>query len=449
MVAAKSKSTESQILDIPITDSDREILLAVGKIKRQKQRPSVDRLYNICSKIKDTYPQFGSKDGIQIKLNDMIERNLMAKVDNEKGSTVLVSYREMNSAIAVVQITNPKRSRVKPNPNPSGESAITFLNDIKSKESDKTDSKDDITKTGDENNTKSSNKSRPSKPKKKLASNECKKVESTSASIISPNSFLKSSSLDSTIDSVIESTVKSSVLMSEDKELLEIETNKIIDNLCNKPVKRKSTNGESSARKPRKKSAEAVEKPTSTLISIEESIQTVVAKTYSPSSSSSCSSSLPSSSSATVADQWCDTRPSQPPSSSHKSSQPHHHSTHTSPKSHKHSQPSHPKCGMCGNTAGDNDELITCSLCGMSGHAISCLNCSEQLLKRIKESARWECPNCKKCVICGAPDVELIICNDCDRGYHSHKSLSGVVVVCLAAQQQYTAHNSCYHWRQQ
>jgi hypothetical protein len=42
----------------------------------------------------------------------MINRQLLQKVDNEKG---LISYRELNSAIAIVAITNPKRSRAKPN----------------------------------------------------------------------------------------------------------------------------------------------------------------------------------------------------------------------------------------------------------------------------------------------------------------------------------------------
>ncbi len=106
------KPTESISQNIPITDCDREILLAIGKIKRQKQRPSIDRLFNICNKIKEKFPKFSAKDGIESQLNDMIDRQLLQKVDNEKG---LISYRELNSAIAIVAITNPKRSRAKPN----------------------------------------------------------------------------------------------------------------------------------------------------------------------------------------------------------------------------------------------------------------------------------------------------------------------------------------------
>ncbi len=106
------KPSENISQNIPITDCDREILLAIGKIKRQKQRPSIDRLFNICNKIKEKFPQFSTKDGIESQLNDMINRQLLQKVDNEKG---LMSYRELNSAIAIVAITNPKRSRAKPN----------------------------------------------------------------------------------------------------------------------------------------------------------------------------------------------------------------------------------------------------------------------------------------------------------------------------------------------
>ena len=121
---AKVKAPEIPILDIPITDSDREILLSIGKIKKQKQRPSVDRLFNICNKFKDKYPLFGSKEGIETVLNDMIDRKLLQRVvsDTEKQ---FISYREMNSAIAVVALTNPKRSRAKPSPTQTTPTAIT------------------------------------------------------------------------------------------------------------------------------------------------------------------------------------------------------------------------------------------------------------------------------------------------------------------------------------
>jgi hypothetical protein len=78
-----------------------------------------------------------------------------------------------------------------------------------------------------------------------------------------------------------------------------------------------------------------------------------------------------------------------------------------------------PKCGKCG-IAGDEsqpNQLITCSLCGMSGHS-QCLGCSPTLLNRIKQFPYWECIDCKKCPICRSHDEQLFICGDCDRGFH-------------------------------
>lgn len=76
-------------------------------------------------------------------------------------------------------------------------------------------------------------------------------------------------------------------------------------------------------------------------------------------------------------------------------------------------------CGMCGKSdKQETDELITCSVCGLSGHS-KCLGCSETLLKRIKEFPDWECPNCKKCPLCGEHDDEInLICIVCDRAFH-------------------------------
>lgn len=81
--------------------------MAMGKIKRQKQRPSVERLYNICCKLNK--PELDSKEKIQTILDDMINRSLLARVENvDKG---LISYREINSAIPIVAINNPLKSR--------------------------------------------------------------------------------------------------------------------------------------------------------------------------------------------------------------------------------------------------------------------------------------------------------------------------------------------------
>jgi len=83
--------------------------MAIGKIKRQKQRPSVDRLYNVLSRSGGVASTL-SKDNIQALIDDMIGRQLLEKVINA-GKDV-VSYREKNSAIAIVAINNPIKTRV-------------------------------------------------------------------------------------------------------------------------------------------------------------------------------------------------------------------------------------------------------------------------------------------------------------------------------------------------
>jgi hypothetical protein len=86
-------------------------LLAIGRIKWQKQRPTVDRIFNICHKIRDKFTEFMTKDGVESQVNHMIRRQLLEKFINANGCVV---YRELGLAKNIVSITNPKRSRVKP-----------------------------------------------------------------------------------------------------------------------------------------------------------------------------------------------------------------------------------------------------------------------------------------------------------------------------------------------
>lgn len=95
------------MLDIPLTECDREVLMAIGKIKRQKQRPSVDRLYNMVHK--NSRDDLSTKEKIQSVLDDMIKRQLLVRVENPGRG--LISYREINSAIPIVAINNPIKSR--------------------------------------------------------------------------------------------------------------------------------------------------------------------------------------------------------------------------------------------------------------------------------------------------------------------------------------------------
>ena len=111
------------------------------------------------------------------------------------------------------------------------------------------DSKKESTKTSDDK--KVSVKSRtPSKSVKKKLINESKtpaepiaiptaaKTPTTPLTTTTNNIIYSSLS---TIDSIIESTVKSSVLLSENKELLDIETDRMIEDICSKPIRRRSS----------------------------------------------------------------------------------------------------------------------------------------------------------------------------------------------------------------
>ena len=111
------------------------------------------------------------------------------------------------------------------------------------------DSKKESTKTSDDK--KVSVKSRtPSKSVKKKLINESKtpaepiaiptaaKTPTTPLTTTANNIIYSSLS---TIDSIIESTVKSSVLLSENKELLDIETDRMIEDICSKPIRRRSS----------------------------------------------------------------------------------------------------------------------------------------------------------------------------------------------------------------
>ena len=45
---------------------------------------------------------------------------------------------------------------------------------------------------------------------------------------------------------------------------------------------------------------------------------------------------------------------------------------------------------------------------------------SEKLIKKIFQSASWQCTNCKTCHVCGEAndDETMLFCDSCDLGYH-------------------------------
>ena len=50
----------------------------------------------------------------------------------------------------------------------------------------------------------------------------------------------------------------------------------------------------------------------------------------------------------------------------------------------------------------------------------SCMDYSEKLIKKIFQSASWQCTNCKTCHVCGEAndDETMLFCDSCDLGYH-------------------------------
>lgn len=96
---------KTEIIDIPVSELDREILMSIGKIKRQKQRPDVERLHRTLEFVGST--TFSTQEQVEKQLNDMVERKLLQRMSNHG----LTSYREINSAIAIVAINNPIKSR--------------------------------------------------------------------------------------------------------------------------------------------------------------------------------------------------------------------------------------------------------------------------------------------------------------------------------------------------
>ncbi|CDZ96171.1 Histone acetyltransferase (MYST family) [Phaffia rhodozyma] len=81
-------------------------------------------------------------------------------------------------------------------------------------------------------------------------------------------------------------------------------------------------------------------------------------------------------------------------------------------------------CSFCGgddqmNKAGIPEDMISCHLCGRSGH-LSCLRMENKELIDTVRRYEWMCIECKSCEICGVKgdDSKILFCDKCDRGYH-------------------------------
>ncbi|GIY04999.1 histone acetyltransferase KAT6B [Caerostris extrusa] len=77
-------------------------------------------------------------------------------------------------------------------------------------------------------------------------------------------------------------------------------------------------------------------------------------------------------------------------------------------------------CNFCRDiSTAKNDHLISCCLCGTTGHT-SCFGLLPEALQNIDET-KWECSRCKICVVCGlkTEHKRMLTCNLCDKIYHA------------------------------
>ena len=82
-------------------------------------------------------------------------------------------------------------------------------------------------------------------------------------------------------------------------------------------------------------------------------------------------------------------------------------------------------CSYCtrpenSNKKGVFDKFLTCSECATSAHASDCLNYAPAMIDHILTTRLpWFCIECKRCVVCLQTCESLLLCDRCDRGFHT------------------------------
>lgn len=85
-----------------------QVIKSIGKIKKQKQRASFDRLANILKQSKSEFPEFETNEGIKLILQQAEARGLLQQSYTENGT---LSYRELGPGVAIVaQIARRKNA---------------------------------------------------------------------------------------------------------------------------------------------------------------------------------------------------------------------------------------------------------------------------------------------------------------------------------------------------
>lgn len=98
----KSPSTQQDDCRLQIEDlspKELEVIKAIGRIKRQKQRPSFERIYAVLKVLKESFQDFDSNDKVKDLLDSCIQRKLLQEVDSDKQE---VTYREKGPGLAIV-----------------------------------------------------------------------------------------------------------------------------------------------------------------------------------------------------------------------------------------------------------------------------------------------------------------------------------------------------------
>lgn len=91
-----------------LTPAEIHVIKSIGKIKRQKQRASFDRIANILKQLKNEFPVFESSESVKEVLHACLDRGLLQETYSDAG---VLSYKEMGPGIAIVaQIARRKNA---------------------------------------------------------------------------------------------------------------------------------------------------------------------------------------------------------------------------------------------------------------------------------------------------------------------------------------------------
>ena len=91
-----------------LTPAEVEVMRSIGKIKRQKQRASFERICNVLKQLKQEFAVFETNDSVAAQLRACLSRGLLQECYSDTG---ILSYKEMGPGVAIVaQIAGRKNA---------------------------------------------------------------------------------------------------------------------------------------------------------------------------------------------------------------------------------------------------------------------------------------------------------------------------------------------------